>query len=103
MTDVPAAEHDPESPIDYARLDIFEPHEVSAEIAALSRKNEAVMLHAFNVETGTTLAKRMGFSDSVLSRWKSGALRFCALFLACAGLKVVPADAVVYIKPKEFN
>lgn len=103
--DVPQAGVDlPEQPLAFARFDAFDTATLSPEVVAMTRKNEAIILRGLREKTGAAVALALGMSDSALSRWASGgALRLAALVLAVLGLKVVPSDAIVYLKPEEFN
>jgi hypothetical protein len=105
MTDgVTPEQNSTDSSLDFSRLDLFQPDSVSAEIIERSRKNTAVILQTINERTATAIAEGMGVHDSAVSRFKSqGGLAFAARLLAAAGLKVVPADAVVYVRPEEFK
>ncbi|WP_426106422.1 hypothetical protein [Massilia sp. TSP1-1-2] len=98
------SENNNESALDFSKLQAFDPEPVSPEIAARSRKNQAVILQFINNVTAATVAETMNVHESSVSRFKSGGgLAFAARLLAGAGLKVVPADAVVFIQPEEFR
>jgi DNA-binding transcriptional regulator YdaS (Cro superfamily) len=104
MTDVAAAQNEVGPELEFARLMSVSPDEVSPEMNQRTRKIAAVVLQKLNAESATLIAQRMGVHDSALSRWKTqGALMFMARALAALGLKVVPADAVVYLQPEEFK
>lgn len=104
MTDGFKPEQNTDSSLDFSRLDVFQLDSVSSEIIERSRKNTAVILQTINDRTATAIAEAMGVHDSAVSRFKSqGGLAFAARLLAAAGLKVVPSDAVVYVRPEEFK
>jgi DNA-directed RNA polymerase specialized sigma24 family protein len=94
---------DPSAP-EFSKLQGFEAEPVSPEIAARSRKNQALILRAINDVTAATIADNMSVHESSVSRFKSGgALAYAARLLASAGLKVVPADAIVYTQPDDYR
>ena len=93
-----------ESNLEFSRVLPFNMETVSPEILLLSRKNNANFLQAIDSKKAVNIAEMMGVSESAISRLKSsGTLGMVCMALACAGLKVVPHDAVVYIQPEEFN
>lgn len=89
--------------LDFSRSGLLDGVELSPEVTARSRKNTTVILQKMQELTGVELAQRMGFHESQISRFKSGQLQFAALLLAAAGLKVVPADATVFVQPDEYK
>lgn len=105
MTDgSPQQDSSTDTSLEFSRMEHFQLESVSPEILDRSRKNSAVILRAIDAVTAATVAERMGVHDSTVSRFKSqGALNFAARLLAAAGLKVVPADAIVYLQPDEFK
>lgn len=93
-----------EQPLTFARLMTVSPHEVSQEIANRSRMNSANFLHALDATTAAAIGLDLGVHESTISRFKlGGSLTFCMEVLAAVGLKVVPADARVFIEPEEFK
>lgn len=93
-----------ENTAEFSKLQSFDPEPLSPEIAARARKNQAVILQSITNVTATTIAETMNVHESNVSRFKSGGgLAFAARLLASAGLKVVPADAIVYIQPDEYR
>jgi DNA-directed RNA polymerase specialized sigma24 family protein len=83
--------------LEFSRTASFELEPVSPEIAARSRKNQAVILQTINDVTAAAIAETMNVHESSVSRFKSGGgLAFAARLLASAGLKVVPVDAIVF-------
>lgn len=88
----------------FARLYAFDAETVSPQTLEIARKNEAAILRNCGKETGSAVARSVGMADSSFSRWlNNGGMSLAALILARLGLKVVPVDAVVYLKPQEFN
>lgn len=93
-----------EDSLQFARLCVVDSTEVSQQTLEIARKNEAIILRNCRTETASAVARNLGMSDSSLSRWiNTGPMALASLVLARLGLKVVPADAVVFIKPEEFN
>ncbi|MCY0916439.1 hypothetical protein [Massilia antarctica] len=87
-----------------SRSDFFDFAQVSPELTAQSRKNHSTILDFINNVTATAVAERMGIHESSVSRAKShGQVAFFARLLAAAGLKVVPANSVVYLQPDEYR
>ena len=67
--------------------------EVSAGPAERARKTvQSVLQRLQEPGTGVAVAAAMGCSESTVSRIKTERLEEVALFLACLGLKVVPAE-----------
>ena len=90
--------------LEFSRVLPFNMETVSPEILVLSRKNNANFLQAIDSKKAVNIAEMMGVSESAISRLKSsGTLSMVCMALACAGLKVVPHDAIVSIQPEEFN
>lgn len=88
----------------FARLYVFDAETVSPQTREIARKNEAAILRYCSKETGSAIAHSVGMADSSFSRWlNGGGMSLAALVLARLGLKAVPADAVVYLKPPEYN
>ena len=103
MTDGQQQDKDTTAP-EFSRMESFQLETVSPAIRDRSRKNQAVILRAIEEVSGAVVAESMGVHDSTVSRFKSqGALTFAALLLASAGLKVVPANAIVYLQPDEYK
>jgi len=93
-----------DSSLEFSRIENFQLETVSPEILDRSRKNQSVILRAIEQRSAAAIAETMGVHDSTVSRFKSqGGLTFAARLLACAGLKVVPSDAIVYLQPDEFK
>jgi hypothetical protein len=92
-----------ETELEFSRSSLLDEVQLSPEVTSRSRKNQSVILQKMQEVTGVELAARMGFHESQISRFKNGPLQFAACLLAAAGLKVVPADAVVYVKPTEYE
>lgn len=92
-----------EGQLDFSRNSDFDLATLSPEVAELSRKNIRIFLQQISNETAVAIAERIGVHESQISRFKQGPLAYSAMVLAAAGLKVVPADTVVFIKPDEFN
>lgn len=69
--------------------------ELSKEVAARSRKIHTGILQHFAHVKNTTVAARACVSDSTISRFLSEDLGKVSMYLAAAGLQVVPADAQV--------
>lgn len=104
MTDARATPHTDETDVDFTRLPVFDTDVVSPEIIGRTRKNNAVILQRLHELGAGEVARSMGIHDSALSRWKTGgALMFVCRLLACLGLKIVPASAIVYLQPEEFQ
>jgi hypothetical protein len=61
-----------------------------------ARNNEKTVLNAVSKVSGKTVAERMESSETTVSRFKNGDLAEWSAFLACAGLKVVAANAKCY-------
>lgn len=96
-------EGNPDDPV-FSKLNGIEAEPVSPEIAARSRKNQAVILRAIDDLTAATIADNMGVHESSVSRFKSGGgLAYAARLLASAGLKAVPVDAVVYTQSEDYR
>lgn len=94
----------PEGDAQFSRLYVVGSTQVSPEAQEIARKNEAIILRTCRELTASSVARMMGISDSAVSRWLSaGPMKSAALLLAVLGLKIVPANAVVYIKPEELN
>jgi len=90
--------------IDFARIYVFDTETVSPQTQEIARKNQSVILRNCREGTAGATARAVGMSDSSFSRWlNTGPMAVAALILAQLGLKVVPADAVVFIQPEEFN
>jgi hypothetical protein len=106
MTDAvpPAGNDDADQAAEFSRMQAFEAFPVSQEYITATRKINSNILQRLNEVTAVVVAQRMGVHDSAVSRWKtSGQLAFVVRLLACLGLKVVPADAVVYVQPDEYK
>lgn len=72
---------------------------VSPEIYLLSRKNNKQILHALAETKQCEVARQMGIHETGVSRIvTNGTVERFARMLAILGMKVVPADAVIFIK-----
>lgn len=104
MTEAPATPSADDADVEFTRLPVIDPDVVSPEIISRTRKNHAVILQKLHELGAGEVARSMGIHDSALSRWKTGgALMFVCRLLACLGLKIVPASAIVYLQPEEFQ
>lgn len=88
----------------FSRVLNFNPCSVSPEILEQSRKNTAHFLQAIDKTTAVAIAEMMGVHESTISRLKSsGTLSLVCLAMACAGMKVVPMEAIVYLQPEQYK
>lgn len=69
---------------------------LSPAILDLARKNESAILQAMARTSQTRIAEQLGLNESQISRYKDGDLQRAAALMAACGLKVNPADAVLY-------
>lgn len=94
----------PDTGAEFSTQNIYFHDTLSPETIALIRKNEAVFLQKYEESGGRGLAERLGVHETALSRYKTkGGLAFAVRVLAALGLKIVPANASVFIQPDEYN
>ena len=93
-----------ETKLEFSRILVSNLEAVSPKISAQSRTNNANFLHAIDGMSAAAIAEMMGVHESTISRLKtSGTLAMVCLVMACAGLKLVPKDAVVFLQPEQFK
>lgn len=95
-----ALNHDPI----FSRLSLVEHETVSPEVRELARKNVGTVLRYVHKHGAGRVAADLGISDSAMSRFLSdGRMEFAVMFFARLGLRIVPADATVFIQPEEYR
>ena len=93
-----------EQELSFARGFALEHEIVSPEVRVLARKNEGTILRYLQKNGAGKVAQDIGISDSALSRYiRNGRAAFAAILLARLGLRIVPADAKVFIEPEEYR
>ncbi len=104
MTNFASDDDTPDTGAEFSTQNIFFHDTLSPETIVLIRKNEAVFLQKYEEIGGRALAERLGVHETAMSRYKTkGALAFAVRVLAALGLKIVPANAIVFIRPDEYN